>query len=563
MNATPAHVKTKPVRKRAPRLGVEKGMKVRLYPTVEQEATLLRWMGACRWTWNWALGAQHQHYRSTGKHLSTVALSRALTVMLKTGVEAVEHRDITWLRELPRTSLTCTLNSLRDSWKAFFDGCSGKRPDKPGQPRFKQFKDAKKSISFQVDSRHASRIDLIDGSVTFPLLGKIAAKFTEVPPGELVKLTIARQGGVWWVALGLVNVPHDVACRLQDWETVSGEVLSERLDHRVRHFVDQLDSTGFLSMDASIPHGVVFTSDGKQVHHLVTALDRARTEKVLAGKKRVQRRNARKERARQAEYNAQRGLPANTPLPKGAKLKRSKRQQKLNDKIAKIDLHLKNVRQDRSHQFTTWAVRNHHTCIVETLLLSAMAKALNTGLRRRFHEASMGEILRQLEYKCQWYGRTFIQVDRWFPSSKRCSNPACHQKNTALKLSDRAWTCPHCHASWDRDENAAFNLWQEGRRLKALLLSQDKIETRKSAVGSTVVARPSEASVTCRPRRPGGAGDVSGSDLPGTLEASGMAATVQRRGRKLASMNREAVLAPGRQTPETNVGMEKTSVSSE
>ena len=122
-------------------------------------------------------------------------------------------------------------------------------------------------------------------------------------------------------------------------------------------------------------------------------------------------------------------------------------------------------RRDHIHKFTTDLVRNHHTIVVETLMIHAMAQSLNRGFRRKLHEACMGEIIRQLKYKCARYGRRLIFVDRWFPSSKRCSNPACHQKNADLKLKDRPWTCRHCGVVHDRDANAAFNLWQEGWRL--------------------------------------------------------------------------------------------------
>src|SRR5690606_9196647 len=138
------------------------------------------------------------------------------------------------------------------------------------------------------------------------------------------------------------------------------------------------------------------------------------------------------------------GIPKGQKIPKGTRLPQSKRQIKLSQKIARIDLHLANASKDRAHKFTTGMVQNHHTAIAETIHYSAMAKSLDTAFRRRFQEVAPGEIIRQLKYKCAWHDRTFIQVDRWFPSSKRCSNPQCHQKNPTLKLSERAWVCPHC-----------------------------------------------------------------------------------------------------------------------
>ena len=65
------------------------------------------------------LGRQNDHYRQTGKHLSTTALSRELTAMMKTGVEPMDGRDVTWLVDVPRTSLSCALNNLKTSWTAF------------------------------------------------------------------------------------------------------------------------------------------------------------------------------------------------------------------------------------------------------------------------------------------------------------------------------------------------------------------------------------------------------------------------------------------------------------
>src|SRR5690606_30392153 len=75
-------------------------------------------------------------------------------------------------------------------------------------------------------------------------------------------------------------------------------------------------------------------------------------------------------------------------------------------------------------------------------------------------DAGWGEIKRQLEYKCAWYGRTLIKVDRWFPSSKTCS--CCGHKLEKLALSVRGWTCPDCGAIHDRDVNAAQNLLTAG-----------------------------------------------------------------------------------------------------
>ncbi|MGL5059911.1 MAG: zinc ribbon domain-containing protein, partial [Microcoleus sp.] len=77
---------------------------------------------------------------------------------------------------------------------------------------------------------------------------------------------------------------------------------------------------------------------------------------------------------------------------------------------------------------------------------------------------SWGELVRQLEYKCDWYGRTLIKIDRWFPSSKRCFE--CGYILEKLPLNVREWECPNCGAHHDRDLNAANNILAAGLAVK-------------------------------------------------------------------------------------------------
>ncbi|WP_371630073.1 transposase [Streptomyces sp. NBC_00341] len=88
---------------------------------------------------------------------------------------------------------------------------------------------------------------------------------------------------------------------------------------------------------------------------------------------------------------------------------------------------------------------------------------------RSIIDAAWGELLRQLRYKCAWYGRTLVIVDRFFPSTRRCSG--CHAKGPSLDVSVREWTCTECGAAHDRDVNAARNLRAEGMRLYWLVAS--------------------------------------------------------------------------------------------
>jgi putative transposase len=84
----------------------------------------------------------------------------------------------------------------------------------------------------------------------------------------------------------------------------------------------------------------------------------------------------------------------------------------------------------------------------------------NHKLAQAIADASWSELVRQLEYKCQWYGRTLVKIDRWFPSSKRCGH--CGHIVDKLPLDIREWDCPECGTHHDRDINAAQNILAAG-----------------------------------------------------------------------------------------------------
>src|SRR5262249_40489184 len=98
---------------------------------------------------------------------------------------------------------------------------------------------------------------------------------------------------------------------------------------------------------------------------------------------------------------------------------------------------------------------------VEGLNVAGMTK--NHSLARHIVDAAFGEIFREIEYKAGWYGRTYLELDRFFPSSKLCSS--CGHLLEELPLSVREWDCPACGVHHDRDINAAINIRKAGRYL--------------------------------------------------------------------------------------------------
>ncbi len=127
-------------------------------------------------------------------------------------------------------------------------------------------------------------------------------------------------------------------------------------------------------------------------------------------------------------------------------------------KVARVYAQITDARKDFLHKLTTQLVRENQTIVVEDLAIKNMVK--NHKLALAISDASWGELIRQLAYKCEWYGRELIKIDRWFPSSKRCGN--CGHVVDKLPLNIREWECPECGANHDRDVNAANNILAAG-----------------------------------------------------------------------------------------------------
>ncbi|WNZ25688.1 IS200/IS605 family element transposase accessory protein TnpB [Leptolyngbya sp. NK1-12] len=140
------------------------------------------------------------------------------------------------------------------------------------------------------------------------------------------------------------------------------------------------------------------------------------------------------------------------------KEKGSRNRDKARIKVARIQQQISNSRKDHLHNVTTRLVRENQTIAVESLAVKNMVK--HHKLARSISDAGWGEMVRQLEYKCEWYGRTLVKIDQWFPSSKRCGN--CSHIVDRLPLNIREWDCPACGCHHDRDVNAARNILAVG-----------------------------------------------------------------------------------------------------
>jgi putative transposase len=398
-----------PMKSRAKEPGTQQRVyRFRCYPNPAQAAQLEKTFGACRWVYNEGLALRSGAWERHRVNVGFAETCRALT-----GWRRAE--ETWWLQEVSSTVLQQSLRHLDQAYTRFFKGGAK-------YPRRKR--------------KHRSQ-----DSATYVRTG---FRWSEDPerPGT-GSVTLAKQSSPmdvrWSRALPAGTLPVR---------------LSVTRDRAGRYFLSVLVEEVIAPLpSAFLPGSREPRAVGLDLGlaSLVTLDDGTRLEHP-----RLLRRYAERLAGLQRELHR--------------KVRGSKNREKARRQIARLYALISDVRKDMLDQFTTRLVRENQVLVVEDLsIVTLLRPARGKGRRRKaklnqaITDAGWGELLRQLRYKCEWYGRTLVVVDRFFPSTRRCS--ACHMKGPKLDLSVRAWTCAECGVVHDRDVNAAVNLRDEGMRL--------------------------------------------------------------------------------------------------
>lgn len=313
-----------------------------------------------------------------------------------------------WLYEVSNAALQQSLRDLDKAYQNFFRRV--KRGEKPGYPKRKSRRASRQSYRVPCGVKGIEVLD--ERHIKLPKLGVVRFRETQPIEGRILSATIKRvPTGKYFVVLCCGEVPEP--------EMPMGDV-------------------DILGVDAGIKEGALMAmSNGKKVRNPKYL---KQYEKQL---KRAQRKLSRRKRG-SANYEKQRL------------------------KVARIHEKIANSRHDHIHKGTIQAVRDAQIVAVENLNVEGMKK--NRNLAKSVSDASMSEAIRQLKYKSEWYGRDFVKVDRWFPSTQICGCCGMRTGPRGKKeLSKEHWTCPECGTYHDRDLNAANNIAHEG----AMLLAQE------------------------------------------------------------------------------------------
>lgn len=379
-----------------------RGIKLRLYPDEEQQAKIRLCCDASRFVWNKVLEHCESCYALGLGHPNKFAEKRLLVPLKKAEP---------WLREAESTSLQQSLFGVFNAYARAFDNVrkgrvvskprkDGKQRNKYGFPRYKSAKGHAQSYRIQCSRRS---VDIIDTRhVKLPKLGVVVCRGVREFSGRILAATVRA------CADGRFECTLCVECE---------------------NFREPCaPSRDVIGVDAGV-RTLATTSDGREFAN-PKAL--ARFERRL---KMAQRRLSRKRKG-SANYEKQRL------------------------RVARLHTKVTNVRMDAIQKATSAIVGDSQVVVAEDLRVKNMMG--NHRLSKAIGDAGMAELLRELEYKCDWYGRKFVQVSTWYPSSKTCG--ACGHVNRDLGR-ESAWTCPACGARLERDLNAARNIEREGRRL--------------------------------------------------------------------------------------------------
>ena len=381
--------------------------KIRLKPTTEQEILFRKSAGVSRWAYNFFLGENERIYRdyiNNGKIGKKSISEGDVRKYINNVLKPTTH---SWLKEVGSNVMKQGVKDASLALQRYFKGLSGK-------PKFKSKHKDRPSFYVNYESLSRKQCGFQGEKIGFVKTSEALPKLNKNEKYSNPRITF--NGKYWYLSVGYEVQENTV------------ELTDESL-----------------GIDLGVKD-LAICSNGKVYKNINKTQRVKKLEKKL---KREQRKLSRK-----IENNIQSYKSNRSPIYKRP-LKECQNIQKQNRLIRNIHRKLANIRQNYLHQTTTEIVKTKPSRIVmESLNVSGMMK--NKHLSKAIQQQKFYEFKRQIEYKSKLNGIEFIQVDKFYPSSKTCS--CCGNIKKDLKLSDRMYKCDVCGLVIDRDYNASINL---------------------------------------------------------------------------------------------------------
>ena len=308
-----------------------------------------------------------------------------------------------YLKEVDSCSLRCSLFNLDDAFKRWYKG-QGEYPKFKGKYNSKRsYRTNCISSTYKDKTYQSIEVDLKRHIIKLPKLKEVSIKGyrdLEYLPGRIINATIEQASTLKYYVSVLVE-EDDVYTKLKPRKIIG--------------------------IDLGIKD-IVITSDNEKIEN---------PRLIEKYEKRIKR--CARELSR--------------------RIKGSNNYNKTKKKLAVLHQKLKNARRHFIHQITKKLVIENDIIVTESLKLKDMIE--EKRLSKQLTNVSLGELCRVLEYKAKIYGKKYIKIDSYYPSSQECSR--CGYKNEKVKdLSVRSWICPECGSYHDRDYNASYNIMFEG-----------------------------------------------------------------------------------------------------
>ncbi|MET7843496.1 RNA-guided endonuclease TnpB family protein [Streptomyces sp. NPDC005356] len=302
-----------------------------------------------------------------------------------------------WLGEVSSVVLQQSLRDVEAAYRAFFASLKGERKGaRVGAPRFKSRKDSRQSIRFTSNARWSITPN---GRLNLPKIGEVRVKWSRPLPVVPSSVTVVKDSaGRYFASFVIDTDPAAAAARMPATEQAIG-------------------------IDLGLTHFAVL-SDGTKIDS-PRFLRRAEKKLKKAGRELSRKQKGSKNRAK-------------------ARLK-----------VARAHAQVADARKEFHHQLSTRLIRENQAIAVEDLSVKGLAR---TKLAKSVHDAGWSQFVNMLKYKAARYGRTFIKINRFEPTSQVCST--CGHHDGPKPLTVREWTCPACGTVHDRDVNAAKNVKQ-------------------------------------------------------------------------------------------------------
>ncbi len=368
--------------------------KTELDPNRVQRLQFVRHTGAARFAYNWGLERVQAAYGAGTKVPSYPELHRELNRQKKT--------ELAWMYEVSKCAPQEALRDLEKAYARFLKNRQKlaikarkrkREPRRDGMPwGFPRFKSRKRGIG---SLRLTGHIHAFDKAIHLPRIGQVRLEEKGYLPTEGVHVfsaTVSERAGRWFVSL---QVEQEIEVPENHGPVVG-------IDLGISRLITVSDGT-FIENPRALPR---------------YERKRKRLDRALARKR-----------------------------PGSRKREKTRRKQ------ARLEFRISNIRRDALHKATTWLARTKSAIGVETLGIGGMMQ--NHSLAGSIADASWGECIRQLRYKAELYGSQLVPVDRFFPSSHRCSR--CGALMPKMPLDQRWFKCGLCGFEEDRELNAALN----------------------------------------------------------------------------------------------------------